>query len=334
MALTNPSLPPRQCEAEDCESRVDLLRCPACHVVWYCSREHRISHRDIHKSECDEVKNNREEVAVEKERLRDEQGKDPFGVPDRVFEEHSGHFWTYLGTQPYMKKKYRLIESLLSIQTIDAIQAALDTSMYTVRLDRRDHLVLRSKIPSLMLQLNKDQECYDFVRWWYTCNPDGSYDWHDLSAPFLDTKNADVFEPCDLFINDTLNWAHIAAITLIKVRLLIDLESLQDASPTTPKKALSSVTLRRTDIMNSPDRTARMNDLKTQIRKLYDCVHKANKDFWQTLIDLSNNLLFIPPDRTESRRDKMLVALQRSYPAWEKTPGATDRLSELIISTT
>jgi hypothetical protein len=44
------------------------------------------------------------------------------------------------------------------------------------RLRRSDNLGLRDMMPAIMLRLDLDQECYDFVKWWVTCDPDGNYD--------------------------------------------------------------------------------------------------------------------------------------------------------------
>jgi len=32
------------------------------------------------------------------------------------------------------------------------------------------------------------QEAYDLIKWWETCDPDGHYDWGDLSLPYLTIK--------------------------------------------------------------------------------------------------------------------------------------------------
>lgn len=54
---------------------------------------------------------------------------------------------------------------------------------------------VRDVAPALDLRLGKDQECYDFCKWWATTGQEGNYDSGNLDNPYLDVKNADVFEP-------------------------------------------------------------------------------------------------------------------------------------------
>lgn len=58
---------------------------------------------------------------------------------------------------------------------------------------------VRDIVPGLMVRLNKDQECYDFIKWWAITGDDAHYGWGDMDLPYLYIENADVFEPVDAF---------------------------------------------------------------------------------------------------------------------------------------
>ncbi|KAI1395490.1 hypothetical protein F4819DRAFT_478315 [Hypoxylon fuscum] len=199
-----------------------------------------------------------------------------------------------------MQTRFALVEALLEVQTPDAVQAALDHLMKMFRIRRNDNMGIQSLIPAVMLRLGKDQECYDFVKWHHTCDPDGTYDWSDPDLPYLDVKDADVIEP------------------LLKFRLLLDLQYLEDKPGTVPMKTLSSVTLTRLDIiLLCQHYTPRIRELKRQLLELYNCVNESNRFFWPMLADTSNHF-----------GNGLIV--QYASAAWVETPGAIDFIRALI----
>lgn len=217
-----------------------------------------------------------------------------------------------------MQTRFALVEALLEVQTPDAVQAALDHLMKMFRIRRNDNMGIQSLIPAVMLRLGKDQECYDFVKWHHTCDPDGTYDWSDPDLPYLDVKDADVIEPCDVFISGSRDLGQLAALTLLKFRLLLDLQYLEDKPGTVPMKTLSSVTLTRLDIiLLCQHYTPRIRELKRQLLELYNCVNESNRFFWPMLADTSNHF-----------GNGLIV--QYASAAWVETPGAIDFIRALI----
>ncbi|KAH6975732.1 hypothetical protein EDB80DRAFT_867744 [Ilyonectria destructans] len=80
----------------------------------------------------------------------------------------------------------------------------------------------------MVLRLDLDYECYDFVKWWATCDPDGEYDWGDMTLPHLDIRGADVLEEPDFFDEyPALN--HFFAVLLLKLKLPVDIRNLKIA---------------------------------------------------------------------------------------------------------
>ncbi|KAI9735699.1 MAG: hypothetical protein M1818_006307 [Claussenomyces sp. TS43310] len=80
---------------------------------------------------------------------------------------------------------------------------------------------VRSLVPALLLRVGKDQDCYDFVKWWANQGQDADYDWGDTSLPYLSVKDANIFEPVDFICRKHLDTSHIVAITLLKIRLFL-----------------------------------------------------------------------------------------------------------------
>lgn len=166
-------------------------------------------------------------------------------TPPNLFEEHAGHFWGIMETRGYMRARYALVEALLKIKTYAAAEAVHGHLMDMLRLCRGDNMGVRDLVPALDLRLGRDQECYDFCKWWATTDQKGDYDWGNMDNPYLDVKNADVFEPpLESFVSKYGSLSYSVAITLLKIRLLMDLRALQNSSmirSKVPQEILDSV---------------------------------------------------------------------------------------------
>jgi hypothetical protein len=332
MATTSTTLLAPRCGI--CNNAENLLRCSRCKVMFYCNREHQAAHRAAHKSACNVIAKMRDIVDAEEQRLRSHPG-DPFTPPD-VFTTSVGFFWGILDTRDYMRARFALVEALQKVKTHDAVQAQLDHLMDMLRLCRGDNMGVRDLVPALMLRLNKDQECYDFVKWYSTTGQEADYDWGDMDSPYLDIKNADVFEPVKYLRHKYINLSHTVAVTLLKIKLLLDLTALRDSTVVgerVPREILdgiqaylpqSSIIAWNRDILQRRDHTAAINELTAQIDALYKTVKEANKHFWPSLLEPGGHLTARPDAYTHGSMEQMQLVLQYSYDSWVETPGATE----------
>ncbi|KAJ5371430.1 uncharacterized protein N7496_007522 [Penicillium cataractarum] len=162
---------------------------------------------------------------------------------------------------------------------------------------------VRSIVPALMLRLNKDQECYDFIKWWAADRPD--YDWGDTDLPCLDIRNTDVFEPVEQLCDPYPDLSHLVCLCLLKVKLLFDLMRLEQSTsslgPNVPREILdliqssvprSPVVSASRDIMTGDGniRQTMIEKLKSQIGVVYRAVQEANKHFWPAFADAEEYL--------------------------------------------
>jgi len=102
----------------------------------------------------------------------------------RPFENSVGHFWGIFDTWDYMRARYTHVEALLEVQPRTAVAKALEHLLDVLRLNHSDNIGVRDLIPSLYLRLGRDQDCYDFLKWWYI-GTDSHYDWGNTSLPYL-----------------------------------------------------------------------------------------------------------------------------------------------------
>ncbi|KAL8344121.1 hypothetical protein RB601_004578 [Gaeumannomyces tritici] len=281
------SLAPRGCAA--CPSNSGLLRCGGCLVVHYCSKEHQIEHRQKHKTSCVAIKKTREALQREEAKLRANPG-DMF-TPADVFNTGVGMFWGILDTRDYMRARFAAADALLKINNVDAVQASLDHLTDMLRLCRSDNLGVRDTVPFLMLRLGQEQECYDFIKWWAATAQQGHYDWADTSAPHLDIRNANPFEDVDIIpVGGDL--AHLVALTLLKIRLFLDLSAFEDdelmhenriPDPSEFLRPVGKLVKAKVKNMEAHQIPPMSEELARQYRKLCNVVHDKNPNFWDLL---------------------------------------------------
>jgi hypothetical protein len=315
------------CAAPHCLRTKDLNRCPTCKTVSYCSYEHRYTHRPGHRSVCSKVKKAETNLEKEDRALRRSEG-------DIIFEGGWSEFWGIPESREYMRARVALVEALLRANTAQAVASSLDHLLDMLHLCRIDPMGARDVVPALYLRLGCDQKAYDFCKWWAVIGHDSNHNWGDLNAPYIDTNGADAFEESDLFTGNRLHLSHVVAIALLKIRLLIDLQSLQRAKeiagPHVPREILDTIQRYCTNsaitsnikIIEKDDQTPCIANLREQVKELYVAVKKANSHFWPAIIEPADNLKARPISYGNGDRGQMQVVLQHNYNAWAETPGA------------
>lgn len=335
MAENTLSLPARpQCAL--CKSEDTISRCAGCLVVFYCGRDHQTNDWTQHKTTWTPTKKTRNKLDAEFDALNSMPST--FGFEEKPFENSAGHFWGILDTRDYMRARYAHIEALLKAKTRTAIETALDHSLDILRLNRSDNMGIRSQIPSLYLLLDRDQECYDFAKWWFTCDPDGHYDWGNTDLPYLNIKNANAFEPYDTWRMDYPDLSQLSMLLLVKLRLLFNLEAIERAtSATSSKLPTELVDQVRSHIANSAasSNQAFMDDVESgrpldkytesltdQTAMLFAPVKRAYQHYWKGALAPGKHLKARPPYTSPGDVSEMQVSLAQTYDAWAATPGA------------
>lgn len=310
----------------------------------YCSREHQMAHRDDHKLACNAVKRWRDHLENEEQSLRALPADDGFTTSADVFDIQVGRFWRLFETRDYMRSRFRTVDALGRVGTFDAIQAALDHALDMQRLSRTDNMGVRELIPSLFLRLGRDQDCYDFIKWHQTMGRDDDYDWGDMSAPFLHIKNANAFESIEYMCGKYPDLCHTSAATLIKIKLLVDLKSLQNSAvlddqvPADLVKNIQRYVPQSTIISSNKQMMIRSNgashieELSAQVDLLYATVNKANQHFWRALVDPKHHLKAPPQAFSHGSIEQMQLILQYSINAWMETPGALEIIKAKVQS--
>lgn len=220
--------------------------------------------------------------------------------------------------------RFAAANALLKRGTVPDVEDALDELHKILRLGRSDNLGVRDIIPHLLLRLDRDQECYDFLKWWATVDDEdhynGRYNWNDATLPYLDIRGADVFEPTDMFFSGAPSLSHLVALTLLKLRLYLDLSAYHASrggfgEPSyrldRPVGRLSRQFMRT---MSLWDISPKVDTLKDQYLELCQKVHDTNSFFWEALVaDEAPSLPSFFSPGSEEEADLVLHHCQRAW---------------------
>ncbi|KAF5009007.1 hypothetical protein FDECE_4745 [Fusarium decemcellulare] len=339
MPRMNLGLPYNHCGLGRCPvgfQTQNLLRCGACHVVKYCGQEHQRADRPRHKVSCNMIKEQKAKVAEEENKLRTNPGDDTGG---NAFETVVGQFWFFRSTRPYMQARFDYISALLNIRTGEAVEMALDHSLDMLRLCRGDNLGVRAQVPGLYLRMGRDQDAYDFIKWYAEVTSD--YEWGNPDLPYLDKHGEDVFEPVDEKPHH-IELSFFIALTLIKIRVMKDLESLQEFLRKNPnasgearydhlaEEAMSDVLLQRADIVAQDDYKETIAELRRQALQLYKMVKEQNPHFWPGVMDPNLYAYSVPTIYTPGSREEAVLVFRQSWYSWSETEPAIQFIREVI----
>jgi hypothetical protein len=326
----------RGCAAPSCLKTKDLSRCPTCKAAAYCSHEHQYSHRPGHRSVCTKIK--KAQAIFDKEERASR-----LSESNNIFADGGwGYLWGIRESREYMRTCVALVEALLKTNTALAVSMSLSHLLEMLRLCRTDPTGARDLVPALYLRLGRDQEAYDFCRWWATTGHDVDHYCGDLSMPYLDTRDADVFEGVEIFTSSRGYLPHLVTITVLKIRLLIDLQSLQRAKelagPYVPREILDTIqehctfstVTSNTRITKRENQAPHIAKLRVQVKDLYVAVQNANSYFWPAMTEPGDNLRVRPTSYGSGDKGQMQVVLQHTYNVWAETPGAIGVVEELL----
>ncbi|KAI1495924.1 hypothetical protein F5X99DRAFT_94947 [Biscogniauxia marginata] len=329
----NLGLPFKNCSGPHCIVGTNLQRCGACLVVLYCGVEHQKADRPRHKSSCNLIKQSREKLSREERDLRAAQPD--IGLPENVFENGRGRFWGVLCTRPYMRARHELITAFLNIRTGEAAQTALDHCLETLDLCRGDNLGIRSQVPALYLRLGRDQEAYDFMKW-YSVGPTSTYDWGDMSLPFLNLRAEDAFEHFEHRAGGFFEVSFLTAMICLKIQLLLDIKMLdrcikKHGNQAYEKKmewvredAMSDILYKRPDIVEKSDYAGIIADLEDQVTKLCANIKKRNKHYLPGLHHPERYSHALPAAYTMGSPEEVNLAFRETWYMWSECAPALE----------
>lgn len=179
--------------------------------------------------------------------------------------------------------------------------------------------------------MGRDQDCYDILKWWNT-EAERTDDWYESDDTYLDTKGADAVESVDYICRAYLSLSHMAAMMLVKVKLLLDLTAWRTSvaeSGSIPGDVLnivqrhvvtSSIVASRKELRDGQHMRAMCEKGAAQTTAQYRAVHARNMHYWSAIEERGN----LKGARSDSYApgSRMELLMEYSRDAWLETPGA------------
>ncbi|KAK4186794.1 hypothetical protein QBC35DRAFT_436458 [Podospora australis] len=282
-------LVPERCV--DCHETSGLVQCDDCNMISYCGTAHRDEHRSDHHKICEEIKTYRNDLQLKEAALRTH--------PADFFTTGVGSFWSIRETRPYMMTRLNAASAYVEADTVRGVEEALSHYTDMIRLDRSDHLGVRNIIPGLLLRLRREQECYDFIKYWATTNPKDV----NPAADSTTIKSGNAFEPIEELLNgkEELILSQLVILTLLKLRLRFDLSKYETyhrgyihtrqwgnvplaPTPGLFDRPMGEIVKKAID----ENRTASLpaaSTIQAQYQQLLDIVHARNPHFWELMVE-------------------------------------------------
>ncbi|KAK5401763.1 hypothetical protein LTR06_010870 [Exophiala xenobiotica] len=264
-------------------------------------------------------------------------------TPANAFETSVGHFWGILSTRDYMRARYDLADTVRRVGSLDGVTEALEHMRDMLRLCRGDNMGVRDLIPPMMLQLDRDQECYDFIKWYQTEGQRSDYDWGNPDLPFLEVHDANVLEGLQYLNVERGDVPHISALLLLKLKLLIDVIALtltrQVIPGQLPPELGEQVEMHviRSPISHqwvgksSEELKNAQQKLQSQVMFIASSMRNLNEHYVDVLLDAEKYLPNPADYYSPGSFEEMLRILQHSYSAWWQHEGVLEILQSAKV---
>ncbi|KAF2678783.1 hypothetical protein K458DRAFT_491028 [Lentithecium fluviatile CBS 122367] len=257
-----------------CHATTPLSVCAGCKVVQYCSRAHQVQHRSTHKRICKMILSLRTTLGAE-----------------QAEEAMLNHF--ACSAMPAWLQSGTTLDPLLKVA---AAELEVDTRL-AVRSGRNRILEMAARRRTRCSGPRIWRRCA-FCGWWWITVPESTLS--PPKQPYISVKNADIFEPATIFMGKCASLSLIASLTLLKLWLLMDLQSLersrkevgtklsQELADEIAQNMVSSTITRK--VMERDEHTVEIAKLTEEVKELYRGVGTWNEHYWPAVLYLGVDL--------------------------------------------
>ncbi|OOQ85406.1 hypothetical protein PEBR_24563 [Penicillium brasilianum] len=337
-----------------CPKQDGLIDCGTCRAMTYCSDEHLLLDRPSHEKICKPIQAARE--SAEEWRLKLE------SCSTQPFRRNLGHLHLIPEAQPYLAELSNLIALHEPIRHRTAVEGQLVWACHVMYMSAIDSNGYRFKVPALMMRINRDQECYDFMKWHanQTGEPVHKTAFDYLSCrfgnpiiidpiipnprkSFVGYKQEDIFESIKVFKPETPIMTLIP-LCLVKIRFLFDIQRLNLAIRVFGNKldgevfdlVLKNVPFTKQIAENealTKSAVARFEAMKTllgQALQLYRKVKGMNPLVWKGMVwSMRGDIQW--PGEEHTLEEEMKAQVKMNWESWIETPGAIALLERIMI---
>lgn len=275
-----------------------------CEAVFYCRPHHRALDRANHEKKCEAISRLRKILDQQENSLRN--GPWDRFTPPNLFVDCIGRFWAIAATRDYLRARYRFCHQLLdTFGSLNGrsyvVETVLGHCIDMLWLNRSDSQRVRERVPALYLRLGRDQDSYDFLKWWMNSRKTES-ELLDINLPYLNVQNADLLEHPEgsTWSFQKLCLSHLVALVLLKIRILLDIQALLDIAIIFQGRIPAEIIDMIARLIASDFLYSRLmcrgglehlvvvaSTIKSQILRLYRAIDRRNLHFWAYMLDKS-----------------------------------------------
>ena len=158
------------------------------------------------------------------------------GDPVDYFQHFVGHFWSAHEPRDYCRTRLELASCISYMaywhEFRPLCEEILTHHLELLRLTISDNQGVRNKTPFVLLTLNRDLDCYHFIKWWSQSELYEEMEpWQEGQWPYSvvgGVLTEDLFEILNSLNPHSFNLAHLAALALVKFRIWTALNVKQD----------------------------------------------------------------------------------------------------------
>jgi len=267
-----------------------VSRCQRCLSIVYCSKvcqQRGWTGQNSHRKICGQIKKAKEKVTEEEKKLKEykrlnkkknKKAKDCNYELINLFDTAVGKFWEIKEARVYCECRLELALALRECgaqnKSLLAVEIALEHLLALMRLAGGDHTnVIRNILPSLLLFLGKENQAYNFIKWWINYeNNENVADWSAID--FLSLNPEDITEDAEWEDLD-LCTQQLVDIALAKIKAKVRLE----------KEIGFGVTLKHMD---------------EQLQDLFSILKGSNEILWKFVCDLGGMELRLNEEMEEN----------------------------------
>ncbi|KAJ5736067.1 uncharacterized protein N7483_001192 [Penicillium malachiteum] len=337
-----------------CDKKEDLKTCTDCGVLSYCSREHQAQHRRENKEICNDVKQTQATVAVIDAQLGPHPSDPSLPNLSRLGTVRRDERFP-ADAKTYFPAIFNLTDCMERLYTKKSVREGIALSKLMMPY-YHDKLLSGGLVSTLWIRLDEDQEVYGFIKAWTIWEESENHSPGQIAPTPI--KNADILEDVDLWLNIEVRFmdmtdsiTFLLTLTLLKIKILLDLKDLhnarQAAGPNVPEEVLknimaniprSSAIKANRRIMSARDLSPVIAELDSQVDALYKKIYQTNLYWWRLLANPPLDIIQSVVGRYNT--DPMSAGCGSPIEAaswitrrgqrfcWIETPGALDFIRE------
>lgn len=326
-----------------------LLRCSRCKIAWYCGSKCQKAHyKSIHGEVCKQVACMIERVEELEIPLRAVATLDlSFNMQiENLFETQVGCFWGLTETRKYLCARQSLSEVYWILtyghEVKEIYEKALFHNLELMRLCIGDDLDARYHTPFILLNLNRDDDAYTFIRYWMRLHSGERIQEEEIRKRHSQScegdwiypretncRYRDIFDEIPHYDERFHSLAFLMALAIIKLRIVAAHDaasrSVDLALQTSYGPSIHEVRSQLIEMLVGCN--VHVEDQRRQVKRLFDLIHQNNPSMLPSILNPRPMKVQPPPEsRSIGHPSEVYEVLKNCHRGFVRVPGGVEML--------